>query len=334
MFLGCLEKSVAIVTTKEFREVILLKYRKWTEKELNYLKENWNVKRIQNIADDLDRTYQSIYMKAKVLELGPSKLESKRNWTEEEEIYLAESWGTISMETIAKNLSRTVSAIQNKAVRMKLGPFLEAGEYITLNQLMIALRGTYVGKEYTVNQWIDKGLPVKTRKVKNCSFKVIYLHDWWDWAEMNSTLIDFSKLEPLILGKEPKWLEDQRKADKERSFFKSTPWTKSEDRQLEKMLNEFRYTYRELSLRLRRTEGAIKRRMIDLELKARPIRMPNHNPWTEEETKTLIDLYHRGHCHNTMANYINRSAQACSGKVERLIKEGVLFPRSEYRTSC
>lgn len=36
----------------------------------------------------------------------------------------------------------------------------------------------------------------------------------------------------------------------------------------------------------------------------------------------------------TKANYIDRSAQACSGKIERLIKEGVIFPRSEFRTSC
>ncbi len=74
--------------------------------------------------------------------------------------------------------------------------------------------------------------------------------------------------------------------------------------------------------------------MIDLEIKARPLKMPNYNPWTEEETELLMDLYYRGHCHNTMANYINRSAQACSGKVERLIKEGILSPRSDFRTSC
>ncbi|WP_352420755.1 hypothetical protein [Proteiniborus sp.] len=100
------------------------------------------------------------------------------------------------------------------------------------------------------------------------------------------------------------------------------------------MLNQYKYTYREISLRLQRTEGAVKRRMLDLGVKARPLKMPNHNPWTEEEVEILIDLYHKGHCCNTMPNYIPRSAQACSGKIERLIKEGVLFPRSEYRSSC
>ena len=96
----------------------------------------------------------------------------------------------------------------------------------------------------------------------------------------------------------------------------------------------YRYTYRDLSLRLRRTEGAIKRRMCDLNIKARPLKMSNHNPWTKTETKKLIDLYHKGYSPDTMANYIPRSAQACRGKIERLIKEGILQPRSEYRKTC
>lgn len=44
-------------------------------------------------------------------------------------------------------------------------------------------------------------------------------------------------------------------------------------------------------------------------------RKPN---WTQEE----------------MANYIDRSAQAISGKIERMIKEGTLYPRNEFRVSC
>ncbi len=63
---------------------------------------------------------------------------------------------------------------------------------------------------------------------------------------MNSTLIDFSKMEPLALGKEPKWLEEQREADTEkRMHYKKTPWTKAEDSLLRQLLNQYRYTYRE-----------------------------------------------------------------------------------------
>ncbi|WP_352420756.1 hypothetical protein [Proteiniborus sp.] len=199
-------------------------YKRWTEEEVQYLKINWSKKRIQEIADSLGRTYDSIYMKARALYLGPNKNEDNRNWSEDDLEYLMDNWGYLSIPALAKNLNRSANAVELKSRKLKLGPFLEAGEYITLNQLRIELRGTNSGGTYTVNQWINKGIPVKTRKVKNCSFRIIYLQDFWDWAEMNSTLIDFSKLEPLALGKEPKWLENQRRADIEKQRqFKTSP---------------------------------------------------------------------------------------------------------------
>lgn len=307
---------------------------KWEQWEIDYLKEKYQTQSVEKTAKALNRTASGVSSKASALSIAKRNNSRHRKWTQKELEYLEDSWGTISIESIATNLGRTKDAVQLKANRIGLGAFLEAGDYITLNQLRKELRGTYTGGNYTVIQWIEKGIPIMTKKVKNSSFQVINLDEFWIWAERNRTTIDFSQLEENTLGKEPEWLLDQRKADKERCFFKTTPWTKDEDRKLEIMLNEYKYTYRELSLKLRRTEGAIKRRMIDLKIKARPIKMSNHNPWTKEEVKTLIDLYHRGHCHNTMANYIDRSAQACSGKVERLIKEGVLKPRSEFRKSC
>lgn len=258
----------------------------------------------------------------------------KPNWTPEEKAYLEESWGCISISTIAKNLDRSENAVIIKAVKFGLGPFLEAGDYITLNQLFIALRGNQQGS-YTLNQWIEKGLPVKKKRVRNCSFKVIYFDDWWDWAEINRTIIDFSKLEPMILGAEPDWVKDQRRADSEkRQQYKKTPWTPEEDLLLEQLLKSYKYTYRELSVRLQRTEGAIKRRMVDLGIKERPLKMSNHNPWAGDEVQTLRDLYHKGHTPSTMANYIDRSAQAIRGKIERMIKEGELYPRNKFRVSC
>ncbi len=257
-----------------------------------------------------------------------------KKWSNEDIKYLTDHWGLNSMNTIAKNINRSASAVQQKASKLGLGPFLLSGEYITLNQLMNELCGDYVGKQYTIKQWQAKQFPIKTKRVKNCSFKIVYLEEFWKWAVKNRTLIDFSKLEPLIFGKEPDWVQDQRRADKEKKYFKTTPWTETEDYQLQIMLNQYRYTYRELSLKLRRTEGAIKRRMCDLNIKARPIKMSNHNPWLQNETDKLIELYYKGHTPNTMANYISRSAQACSGKIERLIKENVIQPRSEFRKSC
>lgn len=305
----------------------------WTSSEIEYLKDNWHKKKTQEIAEDLGRTYQSIYNKARKLGLGSNRAHHHRPWTEEEEEFLAENWGMFSMEHIAKKLNRTPHAIQIRAVKLGLGPFLESGDYITLNQLLLQLRG-YNGRTYTVKQWIEKGLPVKTKKVKSSSFKVVNLDDFWEWAEKNRTLIDFSMLEENALGKEPQWLKDQRRADIEMKKFKKTPWTEVEDRRLINLLREFRWTYREISEKLNRTEGAIKRRMLDLGLKERPVRMSNHNPWTKEEEEIVIELYNKGYQPDIMTQYINRSAQAIRGKIERMIKNGELKPRSKYRKTC
>lgn len=307
-----------------------MKHKRWTDEEIKYLRENWLTVNIEDM--ELDRTKKAIEVKACNLKLNKTGI-TRVEWTKEDEEYLEDNWGSISIPTIAKNLNMGQDAVQQKARRLGLGAFLDNGEYLTINSLSQALFKRNMDS-YTKGQWIDKGFPIKSRKVKDCSFSVIYIQDFWEWAEMNSTLLNFSNMEPLALGKEPEWLEHQRRADIEKEYFKKSPWTTAEDNQLRRLLDAYRYSYRELSLRLKRTEGAIKRRMIDLEIKARPIKMPNHNPWTKQEIEILIDLYHKGHSSSTMANYINRSSQACSGKVERLIKEGDIFPRSEYRSSC
>lgn len=305
----------------------------WTSSEIEYLKDNWHKKKTEDIANKLGRTYRTVYNKARQLRLGTNKAHKNRPWTKEEEEFLSEYWGLYSMEHIANTLNRTATAIQVRAVRLGLGPFLESGDYITLNQLMVELRGSN-GCSYTIQQWIDKGLPVKTKKVKGSSFKVVNLDDFWKWAEKNRTLIDFSKLEENALGKEPDWVKEQRKADIEMRRFKRTNWTKAEDKRLISLLKEFRWTYREIAEKLNRTEGAIKRRMIDLGLKERPISMPKHNPWTKEEEGILIDLYEKGYQPDVMTKYINRSSQAIRGKIERMIRDRVLEPRSRFRKSC
>jgi len=136
----------------------------WTYWEIKYLKDNWNKKTKEEIAKHLGRSVSSIYNKAYKLGLVQRR-SSRRKWTKEEEEFLAEYWGLYSMEHIASKLNRTVNAIQVRAVRLGLGPFLESGDYVTLNQLMLELRGSN-GCSYTVQQWIDKGLPVKNKEGK------------------------------------------------------------------------------------------------------------------------------------------------------------------------
>lgn len=244
-------------------------------------------------------------------------------WPQEQVSYLEDKWGVISITTIAKNLGRSVNAVKIKAYKMGLGRHLHSGDYITLNQLCKALG---LGRTYTERYrvWKKHGLPIKHRKVVKNSFRIIYINDFWKWAEPNKMLIDFSKAEKHILGPEPAWVEEKRKADYLAGLYKKTPWTPAEDALFIQMLNSYLYSYREISIRLKRTEGALKRRMKDLGLKQRPLRADNHTPWTEEETKILVDLYYKGYSSEIIAEKIPRSALAIKGKIERMIKEDKL----------
>lgn len=84
-----------------------------------------------------------------------------KRWTKEEIEYLMSKWGSVSIPVIAKRLGRTESSSTNKARRLKLGPHLENADCISLNQLYMAMRGSR-GGTYTKQQWIEKGLPVRT----------------------------------------------------------------------------------------------------------------------------------------------------------------------------
>jgi len=247
-----------------------------------------------------------------------------RHWMEEELEFMESRWGEMSILGIAKCLKRSINAIRLKALKIELGWHLHSGEYITLSQLFQAL-GRNKSYSYALISWVKRrGLPVKIRKSIKRKYRVIYLDDFWRWAERNRTFIDFSKVPRGILGKEPAWVEEQRKADELFALYKKTPWTPEEDAMLRTMLNSYRYSYRDISIRLKRTESAIKRRILDLGLKQRPLKADNHNPWTKEEEKMLVDLYNKGYKPEVIAEFIDRSALAIKGKIERMLRENLL----------
>ena len=240
-------------------------------------------------------------------------------WTREEELYLEENWGYVSVPTIAKNLGRSINGIIVRARRLNLGPALLGGDYITLNQLLIAIRG-HCAESYTLISWVkNRKLPVHKKKVNNNSFRVVYLEEFWEWAEKNRSFIDFSKMEPLALGEEPEWVAAQRKKDYySNALQRKDPWTKTEDQRLLKLLQEQKYGYKELSEILKRSEGAIQRRCLDLGTKYRPVKADNHGAdsvWTDEHYKILAEGIKNGDSYAVIGKSIGKSEKAVRGKV-------------------
>lgn len=244
-------------------------------------------------------------------------------WPQEKEDILIASWGNVSISSLVKSLDKTPVAIMNKVKRLGLGAFLDNGEYITINQFFIAI-GRNHAADYTLKQWIKKGFPIRKKKVLKNSFKVIHLNEFWKWAEQYRMHIDFNKFKENALGKEPDWVKDQRKADIEFAKYKVTPWTKEDDEIFKSLLKLYRYSYRELSIRILRTEGSIKRRINDLGLNTWPIREAPHSKWTDKQINTVIAMYNKGYRSAVIKEYIEKSEQSINGKIERLIKEGLL----------
>lgn len=236
---------------------------------------------------------------------------------------LEDKWGTISVTGIAALLKRPLTGIMNKKGRMGLGSFLSNGEYVTVNQLFIAM-GRTNGASYTIDKWIKMGFPYKDKKVINSKFKIIHLEEFWKWAEEYRMHINFDKFKENALGAEPTWVKDQRRADVEFAKYKPTPWTTREDNQLKNLLKTYRYTYSELSRQILRTEGAIKKRYKYLKIMDWPIRKDPHGIWTDLQINTVIEMYKKGYRSTVIKEYIDKSEQAIGGKIERLIREGRL----------
>lgn len=184
-----------------------------------------------------------------------------RTWKPEEEDYLMEKWGQISVPAIAKKLNRTTNAVKVRAQRLGLGAVLMAGEYVTLNQLLLAVTGGSSSYGYKMKSWVEnRGLPVHTKKVDRCSFRVVYIDEFWEWAERYRSFIDFSKMEPLALGEEPEWVVEQRKKDFEAyAIQRKDPWGEDEDSRLKMLLSKHRYSWAEISEMMHRSHGALAR---------------------------------------------------------------------------
>ena len=240
-----------------------------------------------------------------------------RTWTADELDYLAEKWGVIRPAKIGEKLGRSEGAVVQKASKLGIGPFLEAGGYVSLNQLLIAVTGTNAAYSYKMKSWVEnRGLPVHTKRYRKNSWRIVYLDEFWKWAEKNKAFLDFSKMEPLALGAEPDWVAEQRRRDtRSNALQRKDAWTPAEDDRLKLLLRQQRYSWNEIAHELNRSAGAIQRRINDLGLKDRPVRASSHNPWSEQDFQLMADMIREGYSYGQIADAVGRSEKAVRGRV-------------------
>lgn len=227
-----------------------------------------------------------------------------------------------SIPTIAKRMNRSEAAIKVRASRLGLGAHLAASEFITFNVLIqelgISKHGSGSCYSWALEKFQKCGLKIHKHRVQNNTFKMVNIEEFWEFAEKNRHLFDFSRLEENVLGMEPEWVKVKRAEDYKRARMvkpKNYRWTEAEDRELLRLLRMYRFTYPEIAERLRRSEGAIQRRITDLGYKERPLKADNQVKWTQEQLNILDQMIKDGSSYETMSGAIGKSAKAIRGKV-------------------
>lgn len=242
-----------------------------------------------------------------------------RNWTEQEKEFLSENWGTLTVPTICEKLNRSRNAIMIMVHKLNLGAYYDSGDYITLHQLFLTLGYSSSTMGYANESWIkNRGLPVRQKKHTTKKVKIVYLDDFWEWAEKNQAFLDFSRFEENALGLEADWVKEKRKRDQTQLKENiKDPWSPEEDAYLKDLLKAHRFTYPEISKRLKRTEGAIQRRITDLNLKERPVKASN-SYWTDDQFAILSNSIKQGFTYEAIHEKIpDKSTKAIRGYVFR-----------------
>lgn len=101
----------------------------WTKDEEQYLTDNYKFKRNNVLARELGRTARSVSEKANRMGLKKMSIRSerknkwdrvKRAWSDKEERFLIENFGSMETIEMAFNLNRTTSSIRSKIENMGL----------------------------------------------------------------------------------------------------------------------------------------------------------------------------------------------------------------------
>ena len=243
-------------------------------------------------------------------------MSKNRAWTEQEKNFLAENWGHMTIDGLCKRLGRSRHAINVRVQRLGLPPYLESGDYITMHQLILAL-GISASCSYFQTSWVkNRGFPVHNKRRGSSTVKIVYLDEFWEWAEKNRSFLNFGNMEPLALGEEPEWVAEQRKKDYASfAIQRKDVWTQAEDQYLVHLLKQHKYGYLELSEMLHRSAGAIQRRCTDLGIKERPVKADTHGKWTDADFAILADGIRNGDSYTAIGNAIGKSEKAVRGKV-------------------
>lgn len=182
--------------------------------------------------------------------------------------------------------------------------------------MIITLGYSRSGYGYLKNKLKELGFPVLVKKVSKMKIEVVDIEEFWKWAEENKGELNFANFKEGSLGKEPSWVKEKRKADRMNPAKVNVKkrWTKEEDNLLISKVKSNTYTYKMLSEDLSRTETAIKRRLMDLNVPYRPI-PDGGRTWSKAEENKAIILKEKGYDCFAIGKILGRTQMSIDDKL-------------------
>ena len=285
----------------------------WTKEDVEYLRENYSKCETKEIAKYFNVSEIQIRAAA-----NRYKIPKERVWSQEEVDFLHERWGETPISAIAKKLGRSIPAVRSKAIKEKIGGYIENGSYITLMELCRTINDGDTAATY--RKMLKLKIPCINKKIHCQRTKVIDINKFWKWAKENKGDLNFANFEENVLGKEPKWVKEKRKEDIQYKQRRGV-WSKEEINMMIDLNKNFDIT--EISKRLNRSEGSIRKQLGLLNIKPN-IGKPKKKYWTEEEINLLKQMIREGKQYNQIMLALGRNETTVRGKVQHLFNTNSL----------
>lgn len=229
----------------------------WTNEEIEQLRILADKYEVAEVAKRLDKTINSVYLKARKLNIVFAM--SPRKWSDDDKSYLIENWGQTSVETLAKNLKRKPQAVMQQAHKMKLEHLYCLTDSLTLTEFQLY---TGISRDRIINTLLKYDFPLNSKRLT--SKKKIYNVDIdkaLKWMESHQDLFDGSKVSEDIFIPEPKWLTEKRRKDRVDKTninyqVKKTNWT-DEEISYAKSLLGIGLSHEEIAKKLHRSKQSV-----------------------------------------------------------------------------
>ena len=200
-----------------------------------------------------------------------------------------------------------------------------AGGYVTLNQLLATVTGRERGNTYQRKSWVPgepRALPVHRKKVRPCSFPVVYLEEFWKWAEAQP---QFPRL--LENGAAGTRLGSRRGSQSSAKRITAPARSSARIRGRQTRTVALKCCSVSTNIHGRSCQrcctaqtGAIQHRCRNLGIKDRPVKADNHGKsarcWNEQrDYAVLADGIRHGDSYMAIGQALGKSEKAVRGKV-------------------